>query len=182
MYFLPVLQHHNRRPCQNKNSLLELILLNCRVPKLNNKRVSVLWYGARSASLAPRRRYIWHNNSVYLPRSCSHGQRSLAMCPCVYTRLEHSSDWSRGVTVLAHASAGLVSDWPERSPWRRTLHNPLCTLHSRREAGLQDTRETGRDDSYWPRFLFSASRFACTEIHDRSTCGWAVKGNSHGWG
>lgn len=80
------------------------------------------------------------------------------MCLCVHARLEHAADWLRGVPPRAHASAELSPDWPERSSWRAVLHNAeSVTLVSRREAGLQGTREAGRDSSGWPRFFFFLS-------------------------
>lgn len=94
--------------------------------------------------------YIWHNNSVPFPRPRSHGQRSLAMCQCVHAFWEHSSDWSRGVPLRAHALAELSCDWSQRSLWRSTLHNAVCTQH----CGLQGTREPSRGSRGWPRYFF----------------------------
>ena len=129
--------------------------------------------------------YICHNNSVYLPQPLSHGQRRLAMCRCVYTS-------ARTLLWLVEGRSTPRARFSGRSPpigragGRDVEYFIILSAHSspRREAPLQDTREADRDSREWPRFFFffTSSRFAFTEIHDRSTCGWVAKENSHGCG
>lgn len=127
---------------------------------------------------------------------CSHGQRSLAMCLCVYTlsgtllplvegRTFPSARFSptrlgleRSVKPVTHEPCIIPPALVQQLPGARLD----CRIHVRSvwkggRGGERERRAAATDLlSLPPR----ASRLAFTEIHDRSTCGWAVKENSHG--